>query len=316
MSKLSNLKNFVKKILPDDLYYFYKLHKLSKNQDKINNKEWVKKETNKEYFKINHRNINWENPQTYTEKINVSKIFGGNEEIKTKLTDKYEVREWVKEKIGEDYLIPALGVYDDFNDIDFSKLPDKFVIKCTHDSGSTTICDKNNMNIKKLEKLYNNYYLKRDFSLDTYEKHYHNIKHRIIIEQCMGKAINDYKFLCFNGQPYYCWIDVDRFGNHKRNIYDMNWVLQPFQQMTYGNYKNEIKCPKNFKKMIEIAQKLCEGFDHVRVDLYNIDGKIYFGEMTFTNGSGFEIIDPEEWDYKLGKLWKLNIKSNKNKEQK
>ena len=316
MSKLSNLKNFVKKILPDDLYYFYKLHKLSKNQDKINNKEWVKKETNKEYFKINNRNINWENPQTYTEKLNVSKIFGENEEIKTKLTDKYEVREWVKEKIGEDYLIPVLGVYDDFNDIDFSKLPDKFVIKCTHDSGSTTICDKNNMNIKKLEKLYNNYYLKRDFSLDTYEKHYHNIKHRIIIEQCMGKAINDYKFLCFNGQPYYCWIDVDRFGNHKRNIYDMNWVLQPFQQMTYGNYKNEIKCPKNFKKMIEIAQKLCEGFDHVRVDLYNIDGKIYFGEMTFTNGSGFEIIDPEEWDYKLGKLWKLNIKSNKNKEQK
>lgn len=119
----------------------------------------------------------------------------------------------------------------------------------------------------------------------------------------MGAAILDYKFLCFNGIPYYCWVDTDRFSNHKRNIYDMDWNLQPFNQYSYGNSNYDIPRPSTFEEMKKIATRLSEGFDHVRVDLYEIDGKIYFGEMTFTNGNGTEPFVPDEYDYKLGALW-------------
>ena len=127
----------------------------------------------------------------------------------------------------------------------------------------------------------------------------------------MGSNINDYKFLCFDGEPYYCWVDVDRFQGHKRNIYDMNWNLQPFNQATYGNSTKTIKQPQKFDEMINICKILSKGFDHVRVDLYDINGYIFFGEMTFTNGNGMEAIMPIEYDYKLGELWK-NFKSNRN----
>jgi len=266
----------------------------------------AEKEINKLYSKKCGKNIDWNNPLSYTEKINYSKLYGANN-VKSQLTDKVAVRSWIKEKIGEEYLIPLLGVYDSFKEIPFEELPQQFVIKCNHDSASVNVCDnKDKLDVRKLEKQYD-FFMKRNFAYMTCEMHYKCIPHKIMIEKYMGKAICDYKFLCFDGKPEFCWIDIDRFGNHKRNIYDMNWNLQPFNQMTYGNSEKNIEKPTQFDKMRRVAEILCQGFDQVRVDLYLINDKVYFGEMTFTNGSGTEVITPQEWDKKLGELWKLDI---------
>ena len=303
------IKSIFKKIIPTRmLFKYYELRNMKRKNYSTSKK---KKIVDRMYYKHFGRHIDWIHPATYTEMLNVSKLLCASE-IKTQLTDKFLVREWVKDKIGEKYLVPLLGVYDSFDEIDFSKLPEKFVIKCNHDSGSAYVCEnKDNVNIKSL-KLQYDFYLKRDFSLCTFETHYHNIKPRILIEQYLEKDINDYKFLCFHGKIYYVWVDFDRFTNHKRNIYDLNWNLQEFNQMCYGNYLNEFNKPNNFDEMIEIVKKLCEGFDQVRVDLYDVDGQIYFGEMTFTNGSGLEPIKPSSYDKMLGNLWGLNLEKSLN----
>jgi len=301
-----SIKKTIRKFIPEklkDRYYLYKL----KCREKLTVEE-IKYSLGAKYFEKFGRELSWDNPKTYTEKINVSKIRENNDN-RDVLTDKYLVRNWVSKKIGDKYLVPLYGVYDSFDEIDFDKLPDKFVIKCNHDCGSVTLCkDKSKLDLKKLRYKYNEFYLKRNFAYAGFEMHYKNIKPKIIIEKYMGDDIRDYKFLCFNGKPYYCWIDVNRFGDHRRNIYDMNWELQPFIE-GYKNSDEKIKCPKKFDEMKEIASKLSKGFDHVRVDLYMIDNNIYFGEMTFTNANGFKKFEPDEWDYKLGSLW--NLKSNR-----
>ncbi len=231
--------------------------------------------------------------------------FIGDNSCKTSLTDKVLVRDWVKKKIGDKYLVPILGIYNKFDDINFQELPSKFVIKCNHDSGSTVICeDKSKLDLKQLKQKYE-FWLKRNYAYTGYEMNYKNIIPQIIIEKYMGKAIRDYKFLCFDGKIYYCWIDFDRFENHKRNVYDLDWNLQPFK-IEYENYDGQVKCPEKFEEMKEIVEKLSKGFDHVRVDLYYINEEIYFGEMTFASGNGFDIISPEEWDYKIGDLWNFD----------
>ena len=265
----------------------------------------IEKEVDQVYFNIFNRHVNWDNPQSYNEKMQVSKIYNPTG-LKTRLTDKYTVREWIKSKIGEKYLIPLYGVCDSFDEIDFENLPEQFVIKCNHDSGSVILCpDKNKFDINSARKKINRA-LSRDYAWPAFEMHYKNIPPKIIIEKYMGDSINDYKFLCFDGKPFYCWVDFDRFTNHKRNIYNLDWELQPFNQCEYGNYLKEVPKPKNFDEMKNIAGELCKNFDHVRVDLYVIDEKIYFGEMTFTNAGGFEKIIPDEWSYKLGALWKFD----------
>lgn len=295
-----NIKQTIKGWIPEKIMNLYYLNKASIRKNKTF--EQIEKEISKEYKKKFRKELNWTNPKTYTEKLNVSKVYGSSE-LKANLTDKILVRDWIKEKIGEEFLIPLIGVYDKFEDIDFDNLPKQFVIKCNHDSGSVVLCkDKEKLDIKKLKEKYE-FYLKRNFAYLGYEMHYKDIKPKIVIEKYMGDSIRDYKFLCFGGKPYYCWVDMDRFSNHKRNIYDLDWNLQPFNQITYGNYEHKIECPEQYEQMKEIAKILSEGFDHVRVDLYTINKKIYFGEMTFTNGNGFGIIHPEEWDYKLGELW-------------
>ena len=260
--------------------------------------------------------LNLTNPQTFNEKLQWLKLYN-RKPIYSKMVDKYAVKEYVANIIGEEYIIPTLGVWKRFEDIDFDKLPNQFVIKCTHDSGSVTVCeDKTKLDIVKLKKQYE-FYLRRNYAFMTYEMHYKNIPHRIVIEKYMGQAINDYKFLCFNGRPLYCWVDVDRFSNHKRNIYDLDWNLQPFNQF-YSNSDKAIEKPACFDEMIRIVTRLCKGFSHVRVDLYLIDGKIYFGEMTFTNGGGNEVITPDKWDKKLGDLWEIDTlgRSNHNRKKK
>lgn len=246
-------------------------------------------------------------PVSYTEKIQFSKLYDSTP-LKGMLSDKYAVREWVAEKIGEEYLIPLIGAWDCFDDIPWDELPDKFVLKTNHGSATNIIVeDKSKANKKEIKKKID-LWLSLDFAFSGkgFELHYSYIKPKVIAEQYIVDSngeLNDYKFLCFNGKPHFCWVDVDRQIGHKRNVYDLEWNLQPWIQ-AYPRSDREIPKPENFEDLKNIAQKLCEEFAHVRVDLYDVDGKIYFGEMTFTNAQGFNPITPSEYDDMLGELWK------------
>ena len=263
------------------------------------------------------RPLSWDNPLSYTEKMQVEKLDVGSS-MKTILSDKYLVRDWVKDKIGEQYLIPLLGVWNKYSEIDYDSLPNQFVLKTNHGSGTNVIVkDKTALNKKACKRKFNDW-MKMDFAFITYfEMHYSGIERKIIAEKYLETdlgELQDYKFICFDGEPCFCWVDLGRYSNHTRTVFDMNWQLQPWTQANYGISKEPIPKPKNFEKMVDIAKVLCEGFAHVRVDLYNIDGTIYFGEMTFTNGSGLDPIVPDKYDYVLGDMWQLNKESVINEE--
>ena len=264
----------------------------------------IEREVSRAYSSNFSRSLNWDNPQAYTEKMCVSKVYAASE-IKTRLTDKILVRDWVRERIGEQHLIPLLGVYDSFDEIDFDALPDQFVIKCNHDCGSVTVVkDKNSLDLSKLRKLYR-FYLRRNFAWVSYELHYKDIKPRILIERYMSyveTAGTDYKFFCFDGKPYFCRILID----HRMSFYDMDWKLQPFTWKAYGFYDKEVPCPDRFGEMKELAAELSCGFDQVRVDLYLAGDNIYFGEMTFTTMAGMNVCNPDEWDFRLGSFWNFD----------
>ncbi|MBR0149969.1 MAG: hypothetical protein IJP89_01245 [Synergistaceae bacterium] len=260
-------------------------------------------ELSRRYEAMFGRKLDWDNPKTYNEKIHVSKLYMSTP-LKTRLADKFAAREWIAERIGSEYLVPLLGVYDSFDDIDFDALPDKFVIKCTHDSKSVTVVrDKSKINMGMLRAKYEGF-LKRDWAFLSLEMHYRDIPHKIIIEQYLGDAISDYKFTCLNGEPVFMWTDFDRFGDHRRNIYNMDWELQPFRKdIRIPNTDYECPRPPEFEDMKRIVKILCEGFDQVRVDLYLVEGHIYFGEMTFAGANGFSQFVPDEWDYRFGEMW-------------
>ena len=264
----------------------------------------IEEEISRQYREMFGRAMDWDKPKTYNEKIHVSKVYMPTPE-KTRLADKVAVREWITEKIGGQYLIPMLGVYDSFDDIDFDVLPDKFVIKCNHDSGSYTLChDKRQLDMRDLKRKYDNA-LAYNFAYMGFEMHYRDIRPKIVIENYIDNAaLNDYRFYCFDGKPYYCAIDYydDTHKRNARNIYGMDWDLQPFL-LSYPNYYGEVLRPDNFDAMKGIAAELCKGFGHVRVDLYSAGKNIYFGEMTFTHANGFQKFIPDEWDYRLGELW-------------
>ena len=299
---------------------FYRLLRVKRhmyeNVRKKMSLEEIKADDARMYFEHTGHHVNWDEPAAYTEKMQLEKLFH-NYPLKTMLTDKYRAREWVAKKVGEKYLVPLCGkgVYDSPYDIDFSELPNQFVIKTNLGSGDATIVrDKSLLSAKDIRRIKAkiNYYLHFDFSWLGYEFHYSDIEPKVLVEQlieCEDEDLPDYKFLCFDGKPLYCWVDKGRYHNHKRNIYDMDWNLQSWNQRDYGNYEGVIDKPEKFDEMVEIATKLAEGFQHVRVDLYNVKGKIYFGEMTFTNGMGFEPIIPYEADLMLGKLWNLDFQS-------
>ena len=264
----------------------------------------------KEYLKVFGNVLDWNNLRTYTEKMQWEKIYDKNP-IKTTLTDKYAVREWVEGKIGKDYLIPLVGVWDSFDNIDFDLLPKQFVLKTNHGTGTNLIVkDKNKINMRRAKRMFDDW-MKTDYAFtNSLQLHYRDIKRKIIAEKYLETnlgELQDYKFLCFDGKPCFCWVDLGRYSKHTRTVFDMNWKLQPWTQASYGIANYDIPKPKNFDMMIDIANILSEGFSHVRVDLYNVDGKIYFGEMTFTNGSGLDPIIPKEYDKVLGDYWKLPI---------
>lgn len=267
-----------------------------------------KKCVSDEYLRRVGRKLDWNNLRSYTEKMQYEKLYDLYP-LKTKCSDKIWVREFVEKKIGQKYLIPIYGVWERFEEIDFSKLPDSFVLKTNHASGTVAVIkDKSKINLRELKNKFDRW-MKTKFQYTHFEMHYAGIKPLIYAEKMLqfSEGIEDYKFMCFDGEPKYCWVDFDRFNGHKRKVYDMEWNLQEWNQYTYGETTKNVPKPDNFNEMVEIARKLSQGFSHVRVDLYNVNGKIYFGELTFTNGAGLEKIHPWEWDIKLGELWKLKI---------
>lgn len=280
----------------------YKLS-LSRNLDESDLPELLKKWYKKRTGKI----LNLENPQTFNEKIQWLKLYD-NSPLKTRLADKYLVREWIEEKIGKDYLIPLLGVWDNFDEIDFDKLPDKFVLKANHGCAWNIIVkDKSKFDKKKAKKKFDKW-MKRNYAYKAgFEMQYKDIPPKITAEAFISDSkgeLNDYKILCFNGKPQFIWIDQGRYTHRTENIYDTKWNLQPFL-LTYENSKEEVPPPKNLEKMIELAEILSKDFALVRVDFYNVDGKIYFGEMTFTSASGVDVFKPEEYNLKLGQMLEL-----------
>jgi hypothetical protein len=272
-------------------------------------KEW--------YNNITGKTLNLENPQTFNEKIQWIKLYDGNP-LKTRLADKYLVRDWITNKIGGEYLIPLLGVWDRFDDIDFDKLPAQFVIKANHGSAWNYIVkDKNTFNINSARINFNKW-MDTDYSFCSgFELHYGNIKRKIIIEKYLenknGK-LNDYKIMCFNGKPKYIWVDLERYSGHKRNVFDLNWNLLPLE-FCYKNTNKTISKPVNLEKMLKYSELLSQEFCHVRIDFYEVDDRLYFGEMTFTSHSGLGKFTPDEWDFRWGQLMDLSkgIKYSPNK---
>ncbi len=254
--------------------------------------------------------LDLDNPQTFNEKLQWLKLYDRNPEY-TKMVDKYEVREYIKEKLGGEYLIPLLGVYDNFDDIDFSNLPNQFVIKCNHDSGGLVISkDKGNLNIEETRKKINRS-LKKNYYYAGREWPYKNVKPRIIIEKYMEESnksdLKDYKLFCFNGIPKIVLVCSERFSssNMCETWFDMNWKLI---DMTESGHRvdSTISKPKQFKKMVELSKKLSKNIPFIRVDWYEIGDKLYFGELTFYPASGFEKFEPKEWNKKIGDMLSIN----------
>lgn len=265
------------------------------------------------YFKHFRRFINFNNPKTFNEKIQWLKLNYRNEEY-TKLVDKYRVKQYITKLIGEEYVIPTLGVWNNVDDIDFKSLPEKFVLKCNNDSGGIVICK----NKKDFDEAKAKSFLKERLKNNGYwygrEWPYKNVKPCIIAEKYMedsiSKNIKDYKFFCFNGSMEFFDIDIDRFIEHRANYYDRNGNFLPFGK-TYcpPDYTKKIEMPKNLDKMIELAETISHNTVLSRIDFYEIDGQVYFGEITFYPGSGFSPFTDEKWDYKLGDMIDLpNIK--------
>lgn len=265
------------------------------------------------YFRHFKKFIDFDNPKTFNEKIQWLKLNYRKEEY-TNLVDKYRVKQYITKLIGEEYVIPTLGVWKNVDDIDFKSLPEKFVLKCNNDSGGIVICK----NKKDFDEVKAKSFLKERLKNNGYwygrEWPYKNVKPCIIAEKYMedsiSKDLKDYKFFCFNGSMEFFDIDIDRFIEHRANYYDRNGNFLPFGK-TYcpPDYTKKIEMPKNLDKMIELAETISHNTVLSRIDFYEIDRQVYFGEITFYPGSGFSPFTDEKWDYKLGDMIDLpNIK--------
>ncbi|OJF91870.1 glycosyl transferase [Alkalibacterium sp. 20] len=253
--------------------------------------------------------LDLEAPKTYNEKIQWLKLYD-RKEAYTQQVDKYEVRAYISEKIGSDYLVPIHGVYDSVEEIDWSNLPEKFVLKATHGSRSNVICDnKEKLDVEKAKKNLNKW-MKRNWYWYGRAYPYKNIKPRIICEEFLQDNITDYKFMCFNGEPKQIQVHRDRhndLASKTLDFYDMNWNLTDISRPNEKSGPKTEK-PKRFDEMVAIAKTLSAGDIHVRVDLYEVGGKIFFGEKTFYSSSGFAPFTEKKDDYLLGSWISLPIK--------
>ena len=256
--------------------------------------------------------LNLDNPVTFNEKLQWLKLYNRKPEY-TQMVDKVGAKEYVASIIGEEYIIPTIGVWDRVEDIDWEALPNQFVLKCTHDSGGIVICpDKTKLDISAAKRKLKRG-LKRDFYSQNREWPYKDVKRRIIGEVYMvdesGYELKDYKWFCFDGVPKALFIATDRGvkgEETKFDFFDADFNHLPFTN-GHPNSQRPILKPQGFEKMKELAAKLSEGQPHLRVDFYDINGKIYFGELTFYHWSGTTPFEPVEWDYKFGEWIKLPV---------
>jgi hypothetical protein len=259
-------------------------------------------------FKItNGFDLNLKNPKTFNEKLQWLKLHD-HKDIYTTMVDKYAVKKYVGDIIGDEYIIPTLGVYDKWEDIDFEKLPNSFVIKCTHDSGGVAICkDKSTFNFTKAKKKIVSS-LNRNFFYLGREWPYKNVKPRIIIEKYMGENLSDFKVLCFNGKPELIELHQNRGRkNYTQDFYDEKWQKKNISQKNDPNSTYKLKQPINFKLMLKFSKILSKNIIHIRVDWYEINGRLYFGELTFYDGGGFVPCNNFDDDIMLGNMINLNL---------
>lgn len=273
-----------------------------------------------QYFIKTGRRLNLKNPQRYTEKLQWYKLYY-RDPLMQQCADKYDVREYVRSK-GLGYILnECYGVYERVEDIDFDSLPDQFVLKDTLGGGgnSIIICkDKATFDFENAKKQ-----MQKWLSIDSNKKHegrewvYQGKKHRIIIEKYIESnpsegGLVDYKFFCFNGKPKYLYVIADRILGQIAGlgIFDVNFELLSVIRTDERPLERNIEKPKNFDEMIDIVKIISKDFPHVRVDLYNQDGNIIFGENTFFDGSGYHKYEPDEFDYELGSYFKLPFKNN------
>ena len=246
--------------------------------------------------------MDFDNPQTFNEKLQWLKLNDRNP-LYVSMVDKVDAKKYVASIIGEEHIIPTLGVYNSFEEIDFDKLPNQFVLKCSHDSGGVIICkDKSQLDMDNARKVLSNG-LKRNYYYQTREWPYKNVKPRIIAELFMvdesGIELKDYKYYCFDGKVKMMFVATGRPYDTRFDFFDTNFNHLPVKQ-GYDWADKPISKPLGFDEMISLAEKLSKNIPHVRIDFYDINGQIYFGEMTFFDSSGWTPLEPVEWDYKMG----------------
>ena len=245
--------------------------------------------------------LDLKNPKTFNEKLQWLKLYNRKSEY-VQMVDKASAKDYAASLIGSQYIIPTIGVWEKFDDINFDDLPNQFVMKCTHDSHTVVICmDKKNFDIEKARETIE-HGMNTNYYLNTREWPYKNVKPQIIVEQninlTLGEDLHDYKFYCFDGKPKVVCVASDRHSNRglKIDYYDIN---KNRLQLKSGDYKNSeglFKFPDRYEEMVAIAAKLSQGIPHVRVDLYCVNEKIYFGELTFFDSAGFVPLNPVKWD--------------------
>lgn len=247
--------------------------------------------------------LHLEHPVTFNEKLQWLKLHDRNP-LYTRLVDKYQVKQYVADKLGAEYVIPTLGVYENFGEIAFEKLPQQFVMKCTHDSGSVVICDnRDTFDRQKVREK-----LERSLNVNYYwycrEWPYKNVKPQIVIEKMMKDKVPliDYKFYCFSGEPKFLYISagLENQATALISFYNLDLSEAPFQRNDFKHFDKMPRMPVHYDQMIELSKILSKGIPFVRVDFYEISGQVYFSEMTFTPGGGMMQFDPPQYDEIVG----------------
>jgi len=259
------------------------------------------------YYAKRQRWLNLRHPESFNEKLHWIKLYD-RDPMYTRLVDKYEVRKYVARTVGDSYLIPLLGVYDAFDEVDFDGLPHQFVLKCTRGSGAIICTDKSRFDIPAARRE-----IERSFKLNYYwiwrEWPYKDVRPRIICEEYKTDEsrtqLKDYKFYCFGGEPIIIQVDYDRFSGHKRNIYDTRWNYMPVKIQYPTDPSTVIPRPRRLDDMLELSRRLSRNIPFVRVDLYCAYESVYFGEMTFFPEAGYVKTEPEEFELEMGRWIRL-----------
>lgn len=291
--------------LKKKIYYFFRCHFTVNENSAEMQKSWLPDKIYlRKYYEMRmHKKLDLNNPKTQTEKLQWIKLYDRNP-LYTKLVDKYSAREYIKNRVGEDYLIPLVGVWGSIDDIDFDALPEQFVFKCTHDGGVYIVKDKSIMDIEDIKR-WLTFHLNRDYYKTQREWPYKNVTRRIICEQYMvdkqSESLIDFKFFCFNGEPKYLYVTQHINGREYINYFNDKFEPIQVKRNDLESLPNDFyRKPLTFEKMIKIAHELSCGLYWVRVDLYEINGKNYCGELTFFPTGGFIPYSTNEWDKKFG----------------